>query len=98
MVDWDSNKLVHQHTPGVGGLHQGEEHPHQQLVPGSIILGKLDYNSARVQSVDKGPNFFVNLIISKIQNHASFFCPLYFYGMMRAPIGDGVNYELKQIN
>ena len=77
MVDWDSNKLVHQHTPGVGGLHQGEQHPHQQLVPGSIILGKLDYNNARVQSVDKGPKFFVSSIISKRRNHAwSFFCPL----------------------
>ena len=60
MVDWDSNKLVHQHTPGVGGLHQGEQHPHQQLVPGNIILGKIYYNWTRVKSVEKGPKFFVN--------------------------------------
>ena len=60
MVDWDSNKLVHQHTPGVGGLHQGEQHPHQQLVPGNIILGKIYYNWIRVKSVEKGPKFFVN--------------------------------------
>ena len=91
MVDWDSNKLVHQHTPGVGGLHQGEQHPHQQLVPGSIILGKLDYNSARVQSVDKGPTFY----FKETKPCMKF---LYFYEMMRSPIADGVNYELKQIN
>ena len=68
MVDWDSNKLVHQHTPGVGGLHQGEEHPHQQLVPGSIILGKIYYNWTRVKSVEKGPNLLS--MISKRRNHA----------------------------
>ena len=97
MVDWDSNKLVHQHTPGVGGLHQGEQHPHQQLVPGNIILGKIYYNWIRVKSVEKGPIFLST--ISKRRNHAwSFFCPLYFYEMMRSPIADGVNYELKQIN
>ena len=60
MVDWDSNKLVHQHTPGVGGLHQGEQHPNQQLVPGNIILGKIYYNWTKAKSVEKSPKFFVN--------------------------------------
>ena len=46
----------------------------------------------------KRPQIFLSMI-SKRRNHAwSFFCPLYFYEMMRSPIADGVNYELKQIN
>ena len=58
MVDWDSNKLVHQHTPGVGGLHQGEQHPHQQLVPGNIIFRQNLLQLDKGQICRKRPQIF----------------------------------------
>ena len=38
MVDWHRDELMHQHTPGMGSLHQGEEKTYQHLVPGQIKI------------------------------------------------------------
>ena len=40
MVDWHRDELMHQHTPGVGSLHQGKEKTHQHLVPGQMKIKK----------------------------------------------------------
>ena len=39
MVNWHRDELVHEHTPGVGSLHQCKEQTHQQLVPRQMIIG-----------------------------------------------------------
>ena len=43
MVNWHRDELVHEHTPGVGCLHQSKQETHQKLVPGQIII-KLSSN------------------------------------------------------
>ena len=39
MVNWHRDELVHEHTPGVGSLHQCKQQTHHQLVPGQMIIG-----------------------------------------------------------
>ena len=38
MVNWHRDKLVHEHTPGMGCFHHGKEETHQKLVPGKFII------------------------------------------------------------
>lgn len=38
VVHRHGDELVHEHAPGVGDLHQGEQQPHQHLVPAAQSL------------------------------------------------------------